>query len=131
MNNTIKDEDIIPPAVNGTKALLEGCKEHGVKKCIITSSMITVQTGDNIKDLYTESDFAPSDGKYLSPYAKSKVFAEKATWEFHKALPEDCPLEIVTIHPGLITGNINLKSLIKRSDHLLNEERFFFCRLAC
>ena len=100
----VKDEEIIPPAVDGTKALLEGCKEYGVKKCIITSSMITVQSGDNVKTFYNDTDFVPTDGKHLGPYAKSKVFAEKATWNFHKALPPDCPLEIVTIHPGFITG---------------------------
>jgi nucleoside-diphosphate-sugar epimerase len=98
------DDEFIKPAVEGTKAILEGCVEYGVKKCIITSSMVAVYGSDNIKDLYTEEDFNPKDGQYLTPYAKSKIMADLFAIEFRKNLPSDCPLEIVSIHPGFITG---------------------------
>lgn len=37
------DEDFfVKPAVEGTKALLRGCKLHGVKRMIVTSSMACI-----------------------------------------------------------------------------------------
>ena len=101
------DDEFMKPAVEGTKAVLEACVTYGVKKCIITSSMATVSSPDNVKDLYTEDDFAPAEGKYTSPYSKSKILAEQYVREFIKNLPNDSNLEIVTMHPGLITGKSN------------------------
>ena len=98
------DDELTKPAVEGTKAILEACVEYGVKKCVITSSMLTVYSSDNIKDLYTEEDYAPADGKTHSPYTKSKILAELYGRNFMKSLPSDSNLEIMTIHPGLITG---------------------------
>jgi nucleoside-diphosphate-sugar epimerase len=95
---------MVKPAVEGTKAVLEACVEYGVKKCIITASLATVYSSDNVKDLYTEEDFCPIDGKYQTPYTKSKILAEKCVRDFIKSQSSDSKLEIVTIHPGLITG---------------------------
>ena len=109
----VSEDEMIKPAVEGTKALLEACLEFGIKKCIITSSMVTVMGADNIKNSYGEEDFVPGNGKYLSPYGKSKVLAEQCCREFMKTVPPDSPLEIITIHPGFITGKP--ESLTKRS----------------
>jgi dihydroflavonol-4-reductase len=98
------EEEICRPAIEGTRAILEGCKENGVKKCVFTASMVTVMGPDNIKTHYNDTDFAPADGDNATPYAKSKILAEKCIWDFHKNLPENSPLEIVTIHPGFIFG---------------------------
>lgn len=37
-------------------------------------------------------------------YAKSKILAEKAAWEFQAALPEAEKFEIVTILPAFVVG---------------------------
>ena len=68
--------------------------------------MITVFGGDNIKDRYTEADFSPADGKSIGSYAKSKILAEQCIIDFRKIIPSDSPLEIITIHPGLVTGKL-------------------------
>ena len=38
------------------------------------------------------------------PYIKSKTLAEKAAWDFLKALPDDEKFELVTINPCLVVG---------------------------
>lgn len=37
-------------------------------------------------------------------YSKSKTLAEKAAWDFQKALPEDEKFDIVCLNPALIMG---------------------------
>jgi hypothetical protein len=69
--------------------------------------MLAVYGSDNIKDVYTEEDFIPADGKYLDPYTKSKVLADLFSIDFRKNLPPYCPLEIISIYPGLITGSFS------------------------
>jgi len=46
--------------------------------------------------------------KTCGAYEKSKTLAEKAAWDFVKALPEDEKFELVCINPGLVLGpNLN------------------------
>ena len=44
------------------------------------------------------------DDKNPSVYARSKILADKASYDFVEALPADEKMELVTIHPGLILG---------------------------
>ena len=36
------EEDLIPPAVNGTTYVMKACQAAGVKRCVITSSCASV-----------------------------------------------------------------------------------------
>jgi dihydroflavonol-4-reductase len=45
-----------------------------------------------------------SDVKKLEPYPKSKLIAEKAAWDFQKALPENEQFDLIMINPGIISG---------------------------
>jgi len=40
----------------------------------------------------------------ISWYTKSKLYAEKAAWDFWAQLPEENRMEIVTILPSVIMG---------------------------
>lgn len=95
----------VKPAVEGTNTVLQACLDFGIKRLIVTASMITVYGANNIKEKYTEADFSPPEGKNITPYGKSKIMAENCIIEFRKKIPNDSPLEIITIHPGFITGN--------------------------
>ena len=66
--------------------------------------MITVYGGENIKERYNENDFSPAEGKTIQSYARSKILAEQCIIDFRKTIPSDSPLEIMTVHPGLVTG---------------------------
>jgi len=97
-----KDDFYIKPAVEGTKAILEGAKLHKVKRVIITSSVATIfDEGLSKKEIYDESHFN-SINKKTPAYVKSKILAEKAIFEFlEKEKPE---FTICTLHPSLILG---------------------------
>lgn len=59
-------------------------------------------SADKKKTNFTREDW--SDVKVADPYSKSKTLAEKAAWDFVKALPQEEQFEIVTINPGLVLG---------------------------
>ena len=73
---TPKDKnELIRPAVDGTISVLEGAKQHGVKRVVITSTIGTVYDKKLGKDLYNEEDFAAVD-KNTGAYVESKIEAE-------------------------------------------------------
>ena len=68
------EDELIKPAVEGTKAVLEACLKHGVKKVIVTSSIAAIFTGRKDKNYFTNNDWS---NLATSPaYEKSKCLAE-------------------------------------------------------
>ena len=83
------NKDIIEPAVEGTKAVLEACKRHRVKKLVITGSAYSIMTTYEKKKIYDENDFL-DETRAQHPYGKSKIIGEKLAWDFHAQLsPEE------------------------------------------
>ena len=66
------DDFFIKPAVEGTVALLEGSKMHGVKWVIVTSSMATI-FDENLKPDIVSEENNNVIYKKTSSYAKSKI----------------------------------------------------------
>ena len=100
---------LITPAVNGTLAAMKACKAAGVRRCVITSSVASVQNPAQADKpanrTYDESHWSnPDRPEGLSNYPKSKTLAEKAAWDFQAALPEGEKFEIATICPGFVMG---------------------------
>jgi len=99
----------VKPAVDGTNYIMEACKLAGVKRIVITSSLISVMAVDP-KDTpannhWDESIWSnPDRPGGLSPYAESKTLAEKAAWDYVKALPEGEKFDVCTINPTMIIG---------------------------
>jgi len=94
-----KDENVlITPAVEGTKRVLSAAKRAGVKRVVLTSSIVAVTSGRPSGRYGTDtwSDLNANIGAY----AKSKTLAEMAAWEFVK----DESMELVTINPGFVLG---------------------------
>jgi nucleoside-diphosphate-sugar epimerase len=111
--NPIKE--LIEPAVNGTKNVLEAAnKSETVKRVVLTSSVAAVH-GDNadMKDLeideFNEEHFNYSSSPKHQPYSYSKVAAEKKAWEIHDAQNS---WKMVIINPSFVMG----PSLSKTSD---------------
>ena len=74
-----KDEnEIIKPAVQGTRNVITASLKNKVKRLIFTSSCLTVLVRTDGK-VANESDW--SDEKLLHHYPKSKFLAEKLFWE--------------------------------------------------
>lgn len=100
-----KDEqDTIRPAVDGALRALRAAKAAGVKRVILTSSIVAIYGKDHAQSggAFTEEDWSDTDKPGATPYLKSKTFAERAAWDFVRdQAPE---IALTTINPGLVLG---------------------------
>jgi nucleoside-diphosphate-sugar epimerase len=97
-----KDEDeLIGPAVDGTLRVLRAAAASGtVRRVVLTSSIDAIRHGSDGDEARVRTEADWSDVERSGPYAKSKVYAERAAWDFVR----DERLELVTINPGLVLG---------------------------
>ena len=100
-----KDESIyIKPAVDGTQRALRAAKKAGVKRIVITSSIVAMlENADKSINLNANS-WTNVNAKNVSAYAKSKTLAEKSAWEFIENQNSDSPMELTVINPGPVFG---------------------------
>lgn len=105
------EDELIIPAVQGTKRVLSGARNAGVKRVVLTSSVAAILYGDanQSKKTFTEEDWTdlgPSGGGNVAAYAKSKTLAERAAWSL---LDQECKgpgaeMELVAINPVCVYG---------------------------
>ena len=106
--NPKKEIEMIGPAVDGTKRVLYAAQNAGVKRVIVTSSIVSMMAS------LRRGRFGPhnwTDVTYpnLNTYIKSKTLAEKAAWDWIRSQqkPENVDLnipELVVIAPGAVFG---------------------------
>ena len=105
----VKDpqKDLVDPAVEGTKNVLQAATNSGtVKKVVLTSSIVAV-FGDNIDmqtlgiEAFDESHFNTTSTLTHQPYPYSKVKAETAAWEIYNAQNQ---WQLVVINPAFVMG---------------------------
>lgn len=107
MNTKDPQKDLVDPAVNGTKNVLDTVNQtESVKRVVLTSSVVSIY-GNN-KDLLdypnqtiTEAQWNTTSSLTSSPYNYSKVLAEKKAWEINKAQKR---WDLVVINPSFILG---------------------------
>lgn len=95
---------LIPPAVDGTKRVLQAAADAGVKRVVLTSSVAAVSSGREETQDYVFSERDWSDPDRAEPYAKSKTLAESAAWALQRSLPEAKRFELCTINPSYVQG---------------------------
>ena len=101
---------LVTPAVNGTNAVMKACQAAKVKRCVLTSSCVSVvycAEGDRpIDNIFNESNWSDPDATPCNSnaYFESKTLAEKAAWDFVSQLPENEKFELATICPSFIMG---------------------------
>jgi dihydroflavonol-4-reductase len=94
-----RDEDeLITPAVEGTKRVIAAAQRAGVKRLVLTSSTVAMVSGKATGKYGTDA-WSDVDAK-IGAYAKSKTLAERAAW---KAV-EGGAMELVVINPGGVFG---------------------------
>ena len=98
--------DIVDPAVNGTRNVLESIRAAGtVKRLVLTSSVAAILDLERPLDhVYTESDWNETVPLRAEPYPLSKSLAERAAWGFVEALPDDERFELVALNPTFVLG---------------------------
>ncbi|GAA5992961.1 hypothetical protein JCM5350_003061 [Sporobolomyces pararoseus] len=109
-------EDLINPAVRGTKNLLRAAsKENKIKRVVITSSFAAIVNPYDPVYIFKEdkdwNEYSPKQveekGKDVDPaqaYRASKTLAERAAWDFIEK--EKPGFDLATINPPLIFGPI-------------------------
>jgi nucleoside-diphosphate-sugar epimerase len=97
------EDELIVPAVEGTRRVLRAAAKAGVRRVVMTSSITAVLGGvDRTGKTFTEDDWSDPDSPDIIAYDKSKTLSERAAW----ACADELGLELVTILPGLVLGPI-------------------------
>ncbi|MEK9657268.1 MAG: NAD-dependent epimerase/dehydratase family protein [bacterium] len=96
-------DDMIKPALDGTKRVLSISKKMGIKKVILTSSLVAM-VGDKKVAHLTDKSWTKPDTDRVSSYMKSKAYAEKWAWDFYTKQSNDDKMQLTVINPGPVYG---------------------------
>jgi dihydroflavonol-4-reductase len=100
-----KDEsEYIKHAVEGTMRALKSAKKAGIKRVVLTSSMVSMLDNANKSIDIDFNSWTNVKAKNVSAYAKSKTLAEKSAWDFIKSQNQDEAMELTVINPGPVFG---------------------------
>lgn len=109
------EAELIRPAIEGTRNVLETAKRNPTVKRIVLTSSVAAIYGDcaDIESAegkkFTEKEWNVTSSAEHQPYAYSKTMAEKEAWAIAK---EQDQWDLLTINPGWILG----PSVSKRTD---------------
>eukprot|EP00389_Voromonas_pontica_P013394 GDKH01020674.1.p1 GENE.GDKH01020674.1~~GDKH01020674.1.p1 ORF type:complete len:351 (+),score=69.56 GDKH01020674.1:127-1179(+) len=95
--------DLVDPAVNGVKFVMEACLKSGiVKKVILTSSVAAIGDKFDPSKVYDEETWNESSSLTTNPYYFSKTQAEKYAHKFVK--DNKNPFKLAVINPFATIG---------------------------
>lgn len=92
------EHELIEPAVEGTRRVVEAAQRAGVKRMVLTSSAIAIQGGRG-SGHFGPTDWANTDIN-IGAYGKSKALAERTAWD----LAAGGDMELTVIVPGGVFG---------------------------
>ena len=97
--------ELIAPARDGTRRVVDAAIKSGVRRVVLTSSVAAASR--NAKTVETVSDETVwtdlSDAK-VSAYARSKTLAERMAWEL--VASSDGTTTLVTVNPSVVLGPV-------------------------
>jgi len=103
-----REEDLIRPAVDGTKAILSASAKNGIQRVVLTSSSGAIIYGKpkgQESGTYDERTWTdPTNYRDTTPYFRSKTLAERAAWDFIES--DESGTELSTVCPGAILGPV-------------------------
>jgi len=120
----VKDpyKDLVQPAVEGTRSVLESCAKAGtVKRVVVTSSMAAVTDSPENDYVYTEFDWNKESSLTRNPYYYSKVLAEKEAWKFVEEMPANKRFALVTINPFVVLGPEHNAQAVNSSNSIIKD----------
>ena len=117
---------IVRPAVEGTLRALKFAKNAGVKRVVLTSSMVAMM-GDADKSIsLDQNSWTNVRASRVSAYLKSKTLAEQSAWEFIKGDRDEGAMDLVVINPGAVygpslSGNLSGESMAMFKEMILGK----------
>ena len=107
-NDKVTNEQMVEVASKGITYILNACKQHKVKKLIVTSSLAAISGNafkGNENPNYDENDYAMANDKNLDGYAYSKCLQEDICIKFVEENKNvEGATEVCTLHPSFILG---------------------------
>jgi len=95
--------ELIRPAVDGTRRALTAAFGAGAERVVLTSSIAAIAYGHtNRSRPYTPDDWTDLNGPHVPAYPESKTRAEREAWELAQSLGSRERLAV--INPGAIVG---------------------------
>ncbi|CDO95209.1 unnamed protein product [Kluyveromyces dobzhanskii CBS 2104] len=134
-NMTDFENEMLLPAINGTKSVLESIKKFSadsVETVVYTSSISALANPAGIfepETTLTEESWNPDTWEdaikdVRSAYFGSKTFAERSTWQFIEENRDQVKFQLTTICPGYVLGpqafDENAKGHLCYSGELVN-----------
>ena len=98
-------DELIVPAREGTLRVLRAGLDAGVKRVVVTSSVVAVANSGRPPasgEAFTEEDWSDPLNPDLSPYGRSKTIAERAAWDLVNERGDTSRLAVVC--PSAIIG---------------------------
>ncbi|QLL31156.1 hypothetical protein HG536_0B00140 [Torulaspora globosa] len=135
INTKEYEKDLLIPAVNGTKNILEAIKKYAAKsveRVVVTSSCAAVVDTSNQGDgsvVYTEESWNPATWEScqvngISAYCGSKKLAEAAAWDFVRENRNVVKFQLSTVNPIYVFGpqlfDEEVKDRLSSSCELIN-----------
>jgi dihydroflavonol-4-reductase len=110
-----QEDDVIMPARNGVKHVMDAALANNISRVVQTSSIAAIIYGhEKGKINFDEHDFTNlTSGNLVSAYAKSKSLAEQDMWLYAKENPT---LKITVMNPGFVLGPIFNKEIGTSAD---------------
>ena len=117
-----KDEnEYITPAVDGTIRAIKAAKKAGVKRVVLTSSMVSMLENAD-KSINIDSDsWTNVNARNIGAYVKSKTLAEKAAWDFICSQKGATQIELSVVNPGPVFGPTLSGNLSRGSMNIVNQ----------
>jgi nucleoside-diphosphate-sugar epimerase len=98
-------EDVIRPAREGALRVLRAARDAGVKRVVLTSSVVAITLPwpeAPLGHVFTEKDWTNPERPDISTYVRSKTLAERAAWDFVKS--EAKAPELTVVNPAFVLG---------------------------
>lgn len=100
-----KDPDeLIRPAVDGTRRALRAARAAGVNRVVSTSSCVAIYNDTLRADqtILDETNWSPTGQPFTTAYDDSKTLAERTAWDYVETEAPD--MELATVNPGVVLG---------------------------
>jgi dihydroflavonol-4-reductase len=94
--------DLVRPALDGTRRALGAAVSGGVNRVVLTSSGTAITSTETpASGVFTEANWSRTDAKAITLYMKSKTLAERAAWGIAEASPATA---LTVINPSFVLG---------------------------
>ncbi len=112
-----RGQDLLTPAREGTLRVLRAAEQAGVRRIVLTSSIMASLPERALGHVYTEADWTDPAAPKVSEYGRAKTLAEQAAWGFIEASRSG--MTLTTILPGAIQGPLLTPDLAGWADLLV------------